>query len=191
MRAFLRFLSLRFSLDRIFANGHLGFAGIMTSPIDFPCLWEHVIAQFPLSPKSDHGANHWRRVERNGLLLATRTGADVTVVRLFALFHDCRRENEFFDHNHGERGAGYAASLRGKLFELPDYLFSILYSACAGHTEGLHHDDPTIATCWDADRLDLGRVGVIPDPEFMSTAFGREIATFGPVESFLEQLARG
>jgi len=158
----------------------------MSSSIDFPRLREHVIAQFSLSGNSDHGPDHWRRVERNGLFLATRTGADITVVRLFALFHDCRRENEFFDDHHGERGAAYAATLRGKLFELPDDLFAILHSACAGHTDGLHHEDPTIGTCWDADRLDLGRVGTVPDPEYMSTAFGREIAEFGSIKPFLE-----
>ena len=45
------------------------------------------------SPKNSvHGPRHWRRVERNGLLLATRSGANIAVVRLFALFHDSRRQ---------------------------------------------------------------------------------------------------
>jgi uncharacterized protein len=30
-------------------------------------------------------------------------------------------------------------------------------------------EHPTIGTCWDADRLDLGRVGARPDPKYMST----------------------
>ena len=34
-------------------------------------------------------------------------------------------------------------------------------------------DDPTIGTCWDADRLDIGRVGIIPHERFMSTAAGK------------------
>jgi uncharacterized protein len=33
---------------------------------------------------------------------------------------------------------------------------------------------PTIGVCWDADRLDLTRVGIMPDPEFFSTAAGKE-----------------
>jgi hypothetical protein len=28
--------------------------------------------------------------------------------------------------------------------------------------------DPTVQTCWDADRLDLGRVGIKPHPDFLS-----------------------
>ena len=34
----------------------------------------------------------------------------------------------------------------------------------------------TIDACFDADRLDLGRVGIDPDPERMATERGKEIA---------------
>ncbi|WP_265594543.1 hypothetical protein [Haloferula sp. BvORR071] len=152
---------------------------------DLESLWQMVCGQFSGPRHSVHGPDHWRRVERNGLLLATRTGADIVVVSLFALFHDSRRVNECNDPGHGRRGADYAASLRGKTFDLTDERFDLLYEACAGHTDIDHHDDPTIGTCWDADRLDLGRVGLVPDPDFMSTAFGKEIALQGSVESFL------
>jgi len=153
--------------------------------IDFDHLWEIVAGQFYTKEYSDHGPEHWRRVERNGLLLATRTGADISVVRLFALFHDSRRESDDWDQGHGARGAKYAASLRGVAFDLPDELFELLNFACVWHTEGKNHDNPTIATCWDADRLDLGRVGIIPDSRFMCTDFGREIADFGSLQPFL------
>jgi uncharacterized protein len=152
---------------------------------DFEPLWNLVTAQFHLPSHSVHGPAHWRRVERNGLLLATRTGADLSVVRLFALFHDSRRENDGSDAGHGARGAEYAATLRGALYDLPDDHFELLRYACVWHTDGGRHDDPTIATCWDADRLDLGRVGVIPNPEFMSTDFGRKIAAYGSIQPFL------
>jgi len=118
-------------------------------------------------------------------LLATRTGADVVVVSLFALFHDSRRVNECNDPGHGRRGAVYAASLRGSAFDLTDERFDLLHEACAGHTDEAYHKNATIGTCWDADRLDLGRVGIVPDPEFMSTSFGKEIASQGSIESFL------
>ncbi len=155
--------------------------------IDFQRLWEHVAAQFQGGPWSLHGVTHWRRVERNGLLLAGRTQANVEVVRLFALFHDSRRENEGTDLGHGARGADLAAALRGESYDLSDDDFELLHYACTWHTDGVSHDDATIATCWDADRLDLGRVGVRPDPRRMCTAFGREIAAAGSVERFLEK----
>jgi uncharacterized protein len=149
-------------------------------------LWPCVLAQFSADAHSIHGPEHWRRVERNGLLLASRTGADAEVVRLFALFHDCQRINDGHDPDHGARGAVFAASLRGTAFELADARFELLRYACVWHTDGKHHSDPTIGACWDADRLDLGRVGLVPDPKFMSTAFAREIAARGSVEWYLK-----
>lgn len=148
-------------------------------------LWQRVASQFNNGPCSIHGPDHWRRVERNGLLLATRSAANVFVVRLFALFHDCRRENDGWDPGHGARGAEHAASLRGIEYDLSDEDFERLRYACTWHTEGRRHDDPTIGTCWDADRLDLGRVGIIPSSRFMSTEFAREIADRGSIHEIL------
>jgi uncharacterized protein len=153
--------------------------------IDFHLLWQYVAGQFHSPGYCVHGPDHWRRVERNGILLASRTGADVSVVRLFSLFHDSQRENDGTDDGHGARGAEYASTLRGKLFELSDERFELLRYACVWHTDGMHNPDATIGTCWDADRLDLGRVGVIPSSEFMSTDFGREIAEFGSIQPFV------
>ena len=52
----------------------------------------------------------------------------------------------------------------------------MLHYACTWHTHGQLSSDPTIATCWDADRLDLGRVGMRPHADYMSTAKGKELA---------------
>ena len=153
--------------------------------IDWTVLWEVVANQFPLGRESTHGPAHWRRVERNALLLATRTGADVTVVRLFAVFHDSRRKNETHDPQHGARGAALAQELRGKYFDLADADFEKLIYACTWHTDEARNKDASIGTCFDADRLDLGRVGIIPDPAFMSTSFGKEIARVGSIQPFL------
>jgi uncharacterized protein len=170
-------------------GGHPGFrlpVGVI-HPIDYPSLWLTVSAQAhaPEGGHSIHGPDHWRRVERNAILLASRTGADADVVRLFALFHDSRRINDGYDSAHGARGASYAAELRGSAYDLEDARFVLLHEACTWHTDGVHHRDPTIGTCWDADRLDLGRVGMIPDPGYMSTEFGREIAQRGSIFEFL------
>ncbi|MBL9115062.1 MAG: hypothetical protein JNJ83_08635 [Verrucomicrobiaceae bacterium] len=156
------------------------------SAIDFESLWHAVINEpHQRDVFSVHGPDHWRRVERNGCILAARTGANVDVVRLFAIFHDCKRENDGHDPGHGRRGGEFAAKVRGKWFDLPDPDFQRLYLACERHTEALHHSDPTIGTCWDADRLDLGRVGAVPDPYYMSTEFGREIARQGVIHPWL------
>jgi uncharacterized protein len=146
------------------------------SRVDFERLRHIVTGQFPLDVHSDHGPDHWRRVEENGLLLAKETGADIAVVRLFALFHDSRRENEFADPYHGRRGAAYARDLRDIHFQITDAQFDLLETACIWHTETTHNANPTIGTCWDADRLDLGRVGIIPDAMYMNTDLGRQLA---------------
>lgn len=157
--------------------------------IDYARLWEHVIAQFACDRRSVHGPEHWRRVERNGLLIVSHSSALEEVVRLFAVFHDSRREHDGWDTTHGERGAAYAASLRGILFDLPDAEFELLAFACTWHTHGQLSDDPTIGACWDADRLDLGRVGIKPEAQYMSTRVGKEIAALGSVESFMDSRA--
>jgi uncharacterized protein len=117
----------------------------------------------------DHGISHWGRVLENGLRLTEFTKANVAVVALFAVFHDSRRINECTDPDHGLRGADFAAELRGQLFDLSDHEFNLLYRACEGHTHERTHPDITIQTCWDSDRLDLGRVGITPHPSRLCT----------------------
>jgi uncharacterized protein len=153
--------------------------------IDFESLWKVVSAPFSNHLTTLHGPGHWRRVERNGLLLSAHMDAIPEVVRLFAIFHDSRRMNDGHDPGHGARGADYATKLRGKMFQLADDEFELLHYACVWHTDGVSHENATIATCWDADRLDLGRVGITPDPKRMCTEFGRKIAAAGGVDAFL------
>ena len=93
---------------------------------------------------------------------------------MFALFHDSRRINEDSDPDHGLRGAELARNLRGShLIHLNDAQFELLREACVHHTDGSTTTDPTIGCCWDADRLDLDRVGIEPEANYLSTAAGR------------------
>jgi uncharacterized protein len=70
----------------------------------------------------------------------------------------------------------------------------LLYLACAGHTGDKNQPDITIQTCWDADRLDLGRVRVTPHPSRLCTAAAKDPAmlkwahgraSFGVVPTFV------
>lgn len=124
-----------------------------------------------------HGVSHWERVERNGLLLAT-PDCDLTVIRLFAYLHDSCRENDGFDVQHGPRAAEMMNSLRQTLLkDLTDHQFELLQTACCLHTSTHRTGDPTIDACFDADRLDLGRVNITPDPAKMATEKGKELAS--------------
>ncbi len=146
-------------------------------PIDLPVVLHNVLEDYTLPWSGYHGIAHWARVLENALLLAQESGALIEVVQLFAVLHDCRRRNEDHDPDHGPRAAELARSLRGEIFELPDEHFHLLHRACAGHTRERTHPDVTIQTCWDADRLDLGRVGMTPDPRYLSTAIAKRPET--------------
>lgn len=132
-------------------------------------LLRYLRGRFAINWHGHHGANHWVRVRRNGLLLSKTTGANARVVELFAFFHDSCRVNEYSDPDHGTRGAELAIKLRGKFFETTDAEMALLVEACGGHSEGDLDADITVQTCWDADRLDLGRVGIMPSARKLCT----------------------
>ena len=139
-------------------------------------LWTLVTDQYVCDQKGLHGPTHWEKVLDRGLAIADITGADKDIVRLFALFHDCKRVNEYDDPGHGARGAEFARQLNGELFTLSDNQLKTLIYACTFHTDGEVSNDPTIGTCWDADRLDIGRCGIIPDSKFMFSDEAKRIA---------------
>jgi uncharacterized protein len=140
-----------------------------------PEIIKAILDGYELEIKGPHGPFHWARVYQNGMKLAEKTGADVEVVTLFSLFHDARRVNDSQDWGHGHRGAELAGSLRVSLVHLDDKRFELLYDACALHTDGLTVGDITVLTCWDADRLDLGRVGTTPVGKRLCTDAAREL----------------
>ena len=124
-----------------------------------------------------HGISHWERVEHNGLLLVT-SECDVTVIRLFAYLHDSCREDDRYDEEYDPHAVKMIESLRGTLLkDLSDEQFRLLQEACRLHTSTHSTGNPTIDACFDADRLDLGRVDIIPMPEKMATKKGKKLAT--------------
>lgn len=129
--------------------------------------------QYQLELDGIHGLPHWERVRENGLRLAGHTGARADVVELFAYFHDACRHNNGRDPQHGERGADLARNLVGSFFALDLAGLNLLVDACTGHTRGETVAEITVATCWDADRLDLARVGKTPRPERLCTDAAR------------------
>jgi uncharacterized protein len=133
--------------------------------------------RFVLDLKGIHGVAHWHRVRENGLRIARHTGADTLIVELFAFLHDCCREDDRSDPGHGERAAAFAASLRGTLLHLTDEEFALLHEAIRDHELGKTRGNITVRTCWDADRLDLGRVRRRPNPIYLCTEFARQRST--------------
>jgi uncharacterized protein len=132
--------------------------------------------RFALSLHGIHGPAHWQRVHAIGLRLAELTGADPDTIELFAYLHDSRRLEDGWDLDHGRRAADFAKSLQGSVLELPDDSLQRLTYACTFHSDGLTEADITVQTCWDADRLDLGRIGIQPDPARLCTSAAQDPA---------------
>ena len=140
---------------------------------------QHAAQVFRCGSGSVHGPHHWRKVEKTGLLIAPEVGADIETVQLFAVLHDCCRMDDGGDPEHGPRAAQMVRDLADSLIRVDSARLETLIFAICHHTDGTTSYDPTIGTCWDADRLDLGRVGIIPSPSRMSTQAGRKIAELG------------
>ncbi len=130
--------------------------------------------RFNLDTKDIHGIAHWERVRQNGLKIATHAGANKSVVELFAILHDCCRDGSNGDSEHGKRAAEFAKTLQGKFFFIDDHEFSLLYEACEYHAKGQTKADITVMACWDADRLDLWRVGIRPNSKYLCTSYAKK-----------------
>ena len=135
---------------------------------------EYVIAEGHIG--GVHGLDHWDRVYANGQMLITRK-VNPLVIGLFAYLHDYCREDDGDDLQHGPRAAEFIDTVRDTLLrDVSDDDIHLLKEACRLHTVVDRTGNPTIDACFDADRLDLGRVGIIPDPARMATKKGKEIA---------------
>lgn len=154
---------------------------------DYSAILQAVLDGYTLPHDGYHGVYHWARVWENGLRVAESNGADEEVVRLFALFHDARRVNEHTDPDHGLRGGDLAHSLRGALVHLDDARFDLLYEACRLHTDGHTSGDATLLACWDADRLDLGRVGIHPRADLLCTDAARAMVPWAQARAISDR----
>ena len=137
-------------------------------------LRRYVHAQWTLG--AVHGLRHWDRVYENGQMLLT-SEVNPLVVGLFAYLHDSCRVDDGEDIYHGTRAAEWIETLKDSFLKgVSDEEICLLQEACHLHTALAKTGNPTIDACFDADRLDLWRVGIIPDPDRMATEKGRIIA---------------
>jgi len=145
-----------------------------------------VVARSTRPASRDHGEQHWKAVAWAGLGLARQVeGCDAELVLLFALLHDTQRFNEGRDPEHGRRAALFAQELCAEgVLTLDARRLGVLTDACTRHDQGSISDDPTTGVCWDADRLNLWRVGITPEARLLSTAPARDPALIGEARSF-------
>ena len=137
---------------------------------------EFALGHAKTGEESIHSIDHWDRVARNGESLHV-PDADMEVVLCFAYLHDVERESDAYDEEHGPRAAELIDQIRDSVLGfLDDKQIGLLKDACTYHTTVPRTGNPTIDTCFDADRLDLPRAFIIPDPDKMATKEGAEKA---------------
>ena len=146
-----------------------------TSEIVTQAFIEFCCEVYQMDHKGFHGYPHWMRVLYNGRLLAKSERANTKVLELFCLLHDTQRLNENRDPEHGYRAAEFAKTLNGTWFNVDDEEMALLVQALTYHSDGYVKGDITVQVCWDADRLDLGRVGIKPIPSRLCTAAAKSI----------------
>ncbi len=110
-------------------------------------LWKLVSEKMGAAASPVHGPTHWKRVCKNGLIVARETGANAEVVELFALFHDSCRLNDGKDHNRVKRAARWVASMRSDLINLSDEHFQCLLEAIRTCQEGRKHSHRGVLGC--------------------------------------------
>ena len=142
--------------------------------IDLKPFLGDIAEQYRLDPSLAHGISHWARVLENGLKLAEVEGGDKTVISLFAIFHDACRYNQTLDLGHGARAAKLAKKLLSGHPLVSSNQLRLLIKACRDHTNGRTRADISIQICWDSDRLDLARVGIIPQPRKLCTRTAKD-----------------
>lgn len=122
-----------------------------------------------------HGPAHWQRVSQHAVAISRSLGISPLIPFVFSLVHDSQRENEHFDLDHGPRAAAFIHKHRHDLFGFLNGLqIEHLALACAEHSNGITEGPVYAQACWDADRLDLGRVGIYPESECLCTTYARQ-----------------
>jgi uncharacterized protein len=156
-----------------------------------------------------HGPAHWARVHRFAKALLKREQVPVeaeTCVLLFAWLHDLAREDDEGTRTHAVDGAAQLDRILPAIGEpLSADQRETVRGAIQYHSDGMVAPEAvaaglfervawppelvarTVGCCWDADRLDLPRVGIAPDPALMSTSSWRDVQVLSARIHHLDQ----
>ena len=141
---------------------------------------------------STHGRQHWAQVHKLVLALSEQLQLKPwaqACVEVFAWTHELARKNDATEEQHSLESSEYFLRISSRIFpELDTRQRKLIALAIAHHADGttawehiLDKGNPIadledscladiLGCCWDADRLDLLRMGVIPESKIMSTS---------------------
>ncbi|MGC9445631.1 hypothetical protein [Cereibacter johrii] len=91
-----------------------------------------------------------------------------------------------WDPDHGQREADLVGASRALRMILPEAVIPKLAEACLRHESG-HRcpKDESIGACWDADRLNLVRMGRPLDPDRFGLLDVRDLDLLGPAMTMI------
>ena len=177
-----------YGIDEVIADQAICLLSNDDISFDYKELRSFCLNRWPKDLGSTHGIEHWDRVARFGRVLY-EAGVDMNVVTAFAYLHDSERKDNFEDIKHGKRASELIDSIRASLLiELNDKQIIKLKRACELHTTERKTGDATIDACFDADRMDLLRVGIKPSPDRMATLHGADLVSNPKYEDYYQEM---
>ena len=121
-----------------------------------------------------HGMSHLRRVASTAGRIASLISEDVEAAVVTGFLHDCARTDDGGGTSHAHDSACVAKNILPTCY--PHLDVDRLCAGIAGHADGVVTDDLLIGSVWDADRLDLVRLGIEVDLGLLSTSVARRVA---------------
>ena len=177
-----------YGIDEVIADRAISHLSNNDITFDYTELRNYCLNRWPKELGETHGVEHWDRVARFGKMLY-QAGVDMDVVTAFAYLHDSERKDNCEDINHGKRASKLIDTIRASLLiELNDKQIMKLKLACELHTVKHRTGDITIDACFDADRMDLLRVGIKPSPDRMATLHGADLVSNPKYEDYYREM---
>lgn len=158
------------------------------------------LRQFTYIDSRLHGPAHWVRVHRFGTMLANSLNLserEARCVEVFSFTHDLARIDDGGGNQHAIDGAIHAFKVMDAIFpDLDEAQQQLISAAIRYHSDGLRADEAyyrgfieinewsedvlinTVGCCFDADRLDLLRLGVEPHERYMSTGYWADVLSY-------------
>lgn len=118
-----------------------------------------------------HGIEHSRNVAYLAGRLAKLENVCVRTAVIGGFLHDCARKDNRAGNVHAHESADLARSIILRYW--PDVDTDKVCYAIYCHADGLTTNDRLSGCIWDADRITLTRLGIIPDTELLSTDVAR------------------
>lgn len=135
---------------------------------------ENVVPYLSFSNSNIHGIKHLRKVAYLAGRFATCLNTNIEAAVIGGYLHDCARIDDGVGNHHAHKSAVLAEKILNEIY--PNYVESkTIYNAIYSHADGLISDDKIIGCVWDADRLNLIRLGIIPQLDLLSTPVARRL----------------